>query len=188
MAAPVYASDFQPSIDTSSSKYQACNRLVSEAPSRAVEYAKNWRHKALDNSSDALSATHCMAVAQFKLKNYKISAQSFDSVHDKISKSKIVLRSSLKRQSARAWVLAGEPDAALSALDMAAGYITHDRLGQGAMNRLMLDILLDKVDIFIGTGEYMRAIQSLDHAESISPGHQTVAGKRTQIYDLLSTK
>lgn len=151
--------------------YKACTDMATSKPQEAAARARKWYEE-----SKQSAALHCLALAQFELKDYTGAAASLEAVLASLSKTQNNLWLSITKQAATAQRNAQNGEAAERHLSEALRYISNT-----GHDREMIPLLLDRARIYTARNENLRAIQDLDHALSIQPAIQIML-ERARVY------
>jgi tetratricopeptide (TPR) repeat protein len=96
------------------SQYEACLAQTRSAPQAAFETALEW-----ESNGGGGPAQHCRALALVALKQYGEAAMQLQGLANETSSGPAAIRADLLDQAANAWILADQPQNAISALDAA---------------------------------------------------------------------
>jgi tetratricopeptide (TPR) repeat protein len=96
------------------SRYQACLAMARAAPERGIESAQAWRIE-----GGGVPARHCLAIAQFGLRDYAEALKSFEAAALASAAAGDGQAVSLWAQGADAALIAAKPELALRFLDEA---------------------------------------------------------------------
>ncbi len=96
------------------SQYEACLAQTRTAPQQAFETALEWESSGGDGP-----AQHCRALALVALKQYGEAAMQLQGLANETSSGPAAVRANLLDQAANAWILADQPQNAVSVLDAA---------------------------------------------------------------------
>lgn len=129
-------------------QYRACLTLAQRAPAEAMEAAAVWGEK-----GGGRPARHCRAVALTVAERYPEAAALLDRLARELDDGEATLKAGLHGQAANAWLLAGAPARALTAVT--AGL----RLAPGSA-----ELLVDRARIRAEQKHYGAALADLDAA------------------------
>ena len=177
------ASIAQTRVEASHPKYQSCRALAVEVPQEAVTFAEAWIKK-----ERTATSLHCHSIALYKAKKFSESARKLMEIHTLTPRVDVTLRASLKRQAARAWMLAGESDTALRHLSGAIKDIVYSDSNHPNIKRVSAELLLERADVYHVTEELLKAVQDLDHAETFGVLREQILEKRAKTYILMENK
>jgi tetratricopeptide (TPR) repeat protein len=96
------------------SRYAACLSMARATPERGIESAQAWRIE-----GGGVPARHCLAIAQFGVRDYAEALKSFEAAATASAAAKDGQAVSLWAQGADAALIAAKPDLALRFLDEA---------------------------------------------------------------------
>ncbi len=147
------ATQAQVQIDHSA-EYDACMLLAGRAPTEALASARSWEEAGGGNP-----ARHCAAIALFNLRNYEEAAGRLEALAEEIGAVDLTLTAGLHDQAGRAWLLAGEPGAAMVALESAIALTPQDA-----------ELYIARSYAHAAQRDYVAALQDLNQAESLAPG------------------
>jgi tetratricopeptide (TPR) repeat protein len=164
-------------IATTSKTYQDCTAMARTDPERARQFAASWVQR--ENSA---SAQHCHAIALFALKRYKDAALALERLSIMVTEKNPALWLNILRQSSRAWSLSQDNTRAITVLGKAIGKTAYPALSDPPLARMVSDLLGDRSRIYIETGQDLLALQDLDQALSLTPGHESVLLMRSAIF------
>lgn len=137
-----------------SAEYDACMLLADRAPTEALASARSWEEVGGGNP-----ARHCAAIAQFNLRNYGEAAARLEALAEEIGRVDPPLTAGLHDQAGRAWLLAGEPGAALAALGSAITLTPTDP-----------ELYIARSYAHAARQDYVAALRDLTEAEALAPG------------------
>ncbi len=164
-------------IVTTSQEYQRCTNLSKEHADQALEQAEQWLR-----ISRNPSAMHCKAISLFNMNKYEDAAETLDILHDMLSDKDATLKFNLQRQSAKAWLRAGNSANAINRLGNVIASLIMDERPNPLHQRLLVEILMERADIYASSGEPLLAVQDYDHAESIGLLTDRVMLERGRLY------
>lgn len=172
-ALPLYASaalaTAQPGLSLQE-MYKACTTMAATQPQETRARAEKWYAE-----SKQPAALHCLALAQFELKDYTGAAASLDQLLTTLT-AQNELWLNMKKQAVMAHRQAQNGEGADRHLSDILRYLSD----QGRDNE-MVPLLLDRARIYAARGENLRAVQDLDHALSIQPAIPIVL-ERARVY------
>jgi tetratricopeptide (TPR) repeat protein len=169
-------------IDAMDERYQRCSALARELPSEAVAYGSAW-----EKQERTATSLHCHSIALYAAGRYSESARKLMAIHAITPKNNLTMRASLKRQASRAWLLGGEPDTALKHLSQAIRDIAYYETDHPTYKRVAVELLMERSDVYMYTGEPFIAVQDLDHAETFGVMSDNVLVKRAEAYMLMGS-
>ncbi len=137
-----------------SAQYDACMMLAGRTPADALASARRWEELGGGNA-----ARHCAAIAVFNLRDYEEAALRLDALAMEIGAADRPLTAGLLDQAGRAWLLAGEPVPALSALSQAIGLWPGDA-----------ELYITRSYAHAARENYQSALDDLQQAEALAPG------------------
>ena len=137
-----------------SAEYDACMLLADRAPTEALASARSWEEVGGGNP-----ARHCAAIAQFNLRNYEEAAARLEALAAEIGAVDRPLTAGLHDQAGRAWLLAGEPGAALASLAAAIALTPEDA-----------GLYIARSYAHAARQDYGSALGDLTRAEELTPG------------------
>jgi tetratricopeptide (TPR) repeat protein len=135
------------------SQYEACLAQTRTAPQQAFETALEWE----SNGGDG-PAQHCRALALVALKQYGEAAMQLQGLANETSSGPAAVRADLLDQAANAWILADQPQNAVSALD-AALKLSPDKA----------ELFVDRARASAMSKDWASAIRDLSTALSLDP-------------------
>lgn len=145
----------QPAKDASeAAAYRACMERARSDPADGYREAKAWQAR-----DGGAPAEHCLAVAALGLGLYAEAAERLQRLGADAKSGPPALRSRILGQAGNAWVIAGEPNRAESALAAALALAPDD-----------VGLLLDHSIALAGLGRLWEAIDDLNHAAELDPG------------------
>ncbi len=139
--------------------YKSCTALVKTDATSARTKAEQW--VASDGSAYAY---HCLALAEYKLKNFAEAAQNLSKMRALVPESEFSLRHDITLQQVRAWKLAGTTK---KALEVISPYINELR----ALNYSDVDLaaaLLMRSGLYNAVEKHLEALQDADHALTLN--------------------
>ncbi len=139
-------------------EYDACLLLAERAPSEALASARSWEEVGGGNP-----ARHCAAIALFSLRDYQEAAVRLEALAEEIGGADPALTAGLHDQAGRAWLLAGEPEAALAVLGLAIALMPQDA-----------ELYIARAYAHAARQDYVSALEDLVRAESLAPGHAEI--------------
>lgn len=171
---------------TGQNRYEACLAQTRSAPQAAFEAASEW-----ERDGGGGPAQHCQAVALVALKQYGEAAMQLQGLANTMSSAPAAVRADLFDQAANAWILAGQPQKAIAALDSALkleadnARLFVDRARAAAMNKdwasairdlstaLSLDPEREEAYVFRASalrqsGQPKRALEDIDTALALN--------------------
>ena len=128
--------------------------LAGRAPADALASARSWEEVGGGNA-----ARHCAAIALFNLRDYGEAALRLDALAIEIGAVDRPLTAGLLDQAGRAWLLAGEPAPALSALGQAIALLPGDA-----------ELYITRSYAHAARQNYRSALDDLQQAEALAPG------------------
>lgn len=141
--------------DDAARQYADCMGLAPVEPRKALALAKGWRLR-----GGGAPSRHCGAVALLELGHYEEAARRLEDIaEDGGDPRAIRLRPTLLGQAANAWLLAGETERALKALNRALGIRPDDA-----------DLLVDRGVTLSELRRYRAAVADFDRALTVAPG------------------
>lgn len=147
----------EPGIDHSA-EYDACMVLAARAPVDALASARSWEEVGGGNA-----ARHCAAIALFNQRDYDEAALRLDALAGEIGAVDRPLTAGLFDQAGRAWLLAGEPIPALSALGQAIALTPGDA-----------ELYIARSYAHAARENYRSALDDLRQAEALAPGQSEI--------------
>lgn len=135
-------------------EYDACLRLAARAPSDALASAQRWEELGGGNP-----ARHCAAIALFNRRDYPQAAIRLEALAAEIGGLDRPLTAGLHDQAGRAWMLAGQPAAALDAFGRAIALTPEDA-----------ELHVARSYAHAARQDYAAALEDLDRAETLAPG------------------
>lgn len=142
---------------------QQCLQLAMERPSDAIEVADGWLAKAKTQAERA-GAKQCKALALTRIEGWDQAAALFLSARDELPASERGERARLGSLGGNAWIVAGDVDQALAALDQAHGDAA--AAGDGKLDAL---IQIDRARALVALGRQDEAAQALAEARRLVP-------------------
>lgn len=170
-------------VDALDPRYQRCRALAKDDVAEALNYAQTWVKK-----ERSVTSLHCHSIALYSAKHYAESAQKLMEIHTMTPRIDVTLRASLKRQAARAWMLAGDADTALRHLSGAIKDIVYSESEHPNIKRVSAELLLERAEVYHEKGEFLEAVQDLDHAETFGVLKEQIYEKRAKTYILMGNK
>lgn len=186
-AAPVYAEPAvtAPTITdgqfTQSPAYKECAALASSNPIAAEQKANEWL-----KIDDGIGAHHCRAMAFYGQRRFGEAAQELTFTRSKIAPGNVALRSYVAKQSARAWMDTGRPDAAITALGEQINDMGVVRGDNANVSQLTSELLLERAKLRVKYGQPTEAVQDLDQAVSLTPTDESVLMERATAFAQLN--
>jgi tetratricopeptide (TPR) repeat protein len=153
--------------------YTTCINLIKQDAGKAHTKAAQWA-----NADGSMYAYHCLALAEYQLKNYAKAADALSKMRSLLTEADYTLRHDITKQQIAAWQRAGSLQ---HALDVATPYINELRLLTGSAVDLS-EILLLRSRIYLAQKEYLRALQDVDHALTINTKPEAQLLVRAEIY------
>lgn len=141
---------------TEAAQYRSCMARVEENPDAAFDQALEWRDR-----GGGAPATHCSAVALVALGKFAEAADRLEALAGTPGGARMA--SDLLAQAGNAWLLAGRPQKAYSALSAA---LAHSPEKSGDMPA---DLLIDRSRALAALGDWPAAERDLDSALSHNP-------------------
>ena len=141
-----------------SERYQTCASLVNTAPKQALQQSRAWA-----KGESSPSASHCMAMAQFALKDYPSAAKNLEKLLPTVKGNQFVY-AHIVSQLARVYDVLDAPEK--------AGLVLNDavfHLMQLDDERALSHILNARYKHFENQKQYLKAINDLDHVINIAP-------------------
>ena len=166
---------------TQAPAYQECSALARTNPIAAEQKANAWLQ-----IDDSVGAHHCRAMAFYGQRRFAEAAQALTVVRGKISPGNIVLRSFVVRQASKAWMEAGRPDAAVTALNDQINDMATVRGQNAEVSRQTSALLLERARLRVTYGQLDEAVKDLDHAVSLTPTDEAVLMQRAQAFAQLN--
>lgn len=163
--------------EDSNARYNDCTRSVSNNPEAAYKTARAWY-----GQSRSMAAQHCMALALYELKNYHEAATTLDDIVSRVPASQGALWLNMKAQAAKAHLSAGDATAAKNHLDEGLLWAVDKNLDVQTV-----PLLTQRANLYAQEGEYLMAVQDLDHALEIVPSNPILL-QRAHIYLQLNMK
>lgn len=167
-ASDVAGKDYQQSL---SDLYKSCTQMAVTQPKETLIRAQKWYEE-----SKQLAAQHCIALAQFELKDYQGAGETLDNILLSLDKTQGNLWYSMKKQAAKAHLFSGNSELAERHLTDALRYASDHNLDKD-----MVPLLIDRARLYGAKNEHLRAIQDLDHALSLNNSAPVVL-ERARIY------
>lgn len=149
--------------ENTNAQYTACTQRVAVDAEDAYKRARAWY-----GQSGNMASQHCMALALFELKNYAEAATTLDGILKRLSPAQGKLWLNMKAQAARAHIAAGHYDEADTHVAEALLWAVDKN-----MDTETVPLLLHRAKIAETRGEYLKAVQDLDHALEITPQTST---------------
>lgn len=181
MAAPVVASPVvtaQTEVQfTQSPAYKECASLANTNPIAAEQKANEWL-----KVDDGIGPHHCRAMAFYGQRRFGEAAQELGTVRSKIAPGNVSLRSYVAKQTAKAWMDAGRPDAAISTLGEQIADMSVVRGDNANVSQLTSELLHERAKLRITYGQPAEAVKDLDHAVSLTPTNETVLMERATAF------
>ncbi|WP_309622084.1 hypothetical protein [Novosphingobium sp.] len=142
---------------------QQCLGLAMERPSDGIEVADGWLAKAKTQAERA-GAKQCKAMALTRIEGWEPAAALFLSARDELPASERGERGRLGSLGGNAWIVAGDVDQALAALDLAHGDAA--AAGDAKLDGL---IQIDRARALVALGRQDEAAQALAEARRLVP-------------------
>ncbi len=136
-------------------QYAACMQLARKDAGQAQNAAADWHAK-----GGGVPAMHCLSMALLSLGYYQQAAENMEALAAGDHKLSAALRGDLYGQAGNAWTIAGKPGRALRAQSAALKLKPDDA-----------DLLIDRGITLAGTARYWDALDDLNRALEIAPGH-----------------
>jgi len=189
LSAPLLAQDFGADFGTGSSddttadtymetvslRYEDCLTLAERDPSKAINTAFAW-----DAETPSALARHCLAIGIFTLGQHAVAADRLEVLAEDMRAGKgmpviqgrrlaadPVLLGTVLNQAANAWLLAGEIDKALAAIDQAIVTVP-DRTPEH------ISFLVDRARIAAADQDWGLAYDDLLHVRDLDPRRRDV--------------
>ncbi len=170
-------------VKTTSEDYLSCASSSKKDPEKALILADAWVKK---NPQD-LSALHCKSISLFALKRYAQAAKSLDSMWSVLKDSDAyTLQLNVLRQTAKALNLAGNREEAMRRYALALAIMARDDGGDASYAKnAAVEILLDRANMYLASGDGLSALQDMDYAVSYGVMAERVLVLRAKIYMFL---
>ena len=147
-------------------QYQACMKLVQNAPEDAYESALAW-----EGRGGAAPAKHCAAVALLALDHYRDAGERFEILAEAIDRKDIENRAGALAQAGQAWILAEDLERAhaaqSAALEIAPGNV---------------ELWIDRALTLALAENYWEAIDDLNYAADLAPRRAEIFIFRASAY------
>jgi tetratricopeptide (TPR) repeat protein len=133
--------------------YERCMMLARKDPSAGWETALEWQSRGGHHPAD-----HCAAVALIGLRQYAEAGKRLEKLADDMRHSPPELLGEVLGQAGQAWLLAGDPARAHSALTQALARLPNSP-----------DLLTDRATASAAAGDYGHAEEDLSKALALDP-------------------
>jgi len=143
-------------------QYKACIALTYRAPWEAYEAAQSWQAV-----GGGAAAQHCAALALLQAEQYERAATLLESLAARLPPESRPSPADLLAQAANVWLLAGSPEQARQAIDLAL-------LGEPDNPAL----LVDRARALAELKDYAGALADLDRALALAPADGDAAAFR----------
>ncbi len=173
----------QTRVNANDERYQNCRALAADSGGEAVTYAEAWVKK-----ERTVTSLHCNSIALYSAKRFSESARMLMAIHTMTPDIDVTLRASLKRQAARAWMLGDEPNTALRHLSGAIKDMVYSDSNHPHIKRVAAELLLERAEVYHVTEELLKAVQDLDHAETLGVLKEQILEKRAKTYILMENE
>jgi len=134
-------------------QYRSCLALVHSKPEDAFESALAWR-----DQGGGAPAEHCVALALLGMGKHAQAAARLEALADGLGPAGKVPPSAVLAQAANVWLLGGEPERALAAIDRAL-----------ALEPGRAPLLVDRARAMGELGRHAEALADLDRAVGLDP-------------------
>ncbi len=159
-----------PSAEADAETYARCMKLARQDPHAAQSLAAAWHQR-----GGAHPADHCAAVALIALGKYKEGATRLQALAQAMTKAPASLRADVLDQEGQAWLLAGDPVRAYTAMANAAV-----ALAPGDP-----ELLIDRAEAAAAAGYFDRAVADLDRVLKGDPNRVDALVYRASAYRAL---
>lgn len=166
---------------TQSPAYKECTALANSNPLAAEQKANEWL-----KVDDGVGAHHCRAMAFYGQRRFEDAAQELAFVRSKIAPGNVTLRSYVAKQTAKAWIDAGRPDAAITALGEQISDMGAVRGDNANVSQLTSELLHERAKLRITYGQPAEAVKDLDHAVSLTPTDESILMERATAFAQLN--
>lgn len=166
---------------TQSPAYKECAALANSNPIAAEQKANEWL-----KVDDGIGPHHCRAMAFYGQRRFGDAAQELAIVRSKIAPSNVSLRSYVAKQTAKAWMDAGRPDAAIGTLGEQIADMSVVRGDNANVSQLTSELLHERAKLRITYGQPAEAVKDLDHAVSLTPTDEGVLMERATAFAQLN--
>lgn len=139
------------------SRYEACLAMARGTPERGIESAQAWRIE-----GGGVPARHCLAIAQFGVRDYAASLTSFEAAANASAAARDGQAVSLWAQGADAALLAAKPAVALRFLDEA--------LKGDLSPKAAATLRVTRAEALVDLKRPTEAMADLDTATTLDPG------------------
>lgn len=186
-APPVYATSVvaAPQVTdvqfTQSPAYKECAALANSNPIAAEQKANEWL-----KIDDGVGPHHCRAMAFYGQRRFGEAAQELTFTRSKIAPGNVALRSYVAKQTAKAWMDTGRPDAAITALGEQIADMSVVRGDNANVSQLTSELLLERAKMRVTYGQPAEAVKDLDQAVSLTPTNETVLMERATAFAQLN--
>ena len=116
-AAPPGEQASTPAERAATERLKACEALAQQAPEQAYEEGRAWTAE-----SPAIEGKYCLAAAAYAVGRPLLAAQQFQAVADAFAGRGKAEQAQSQSDAGNAWLIAGDPERALSAFDKAVGF------------------------------------------------------------------
>lgn len=162
---------------TQSPAYKECTALAGSNPIAAEAKAAEWLQV-----DQGIGAHHCRAMAFYGQRRFAEAAQELSTVRSKIAPASVELRTHVARQTSKAWMDAGRPDAAITALGEQISDMSVVQGNNAAVSTLTSSLLLERAKLRLTYGQAREAVQDLDHAVTLTPTDEQVLMERAHAF------
>lgn len=162
---------------TQSPAYKECASLANTNPIAAEQKANEWL-----KVDDGIGPHHCRAMAFYGQRRFGEAAQELGIVRSKIAPGNVSLRSYVAKQTAKAWMDAGRPDAAINTLGEQIADMSVVRGDNANVSQLTSELLHERAKLRITYGQPADAVKDLDHAVSLTPTNESVLMERATAF------
>lgn len=146
-----------PAADPAEARLRSCTALVRSDPQRAIEAASGWQVE-----GGGIDAHMCLGLAYVALERWQEAASVFETAARDADLAQDPRRADLRVQAGNAWLAAGDPGRALTALDAA---LTTANL----TDALRGEVHLDRARALVAMSQDAAARQDLDRALQLVP-------------------
>lgn len=168
---------------TQSPAYKECAALANSNPIAAEQKANEWL-----KIDDGVGPHHCRAMAFYGQRRFGEAAQELTFTRSKISPSNVALRSYVAKQAAKAWVEAGRPDGAVTALGEQIADMAIVQGDNANVSQLTSELLLERARLRLKYGQSREAVKDLDQAVSLTPTDEAVLMERATAFAQLNDR
>lgn len=151
LGAPVQADD-------PAARYQACMDQARSDPNAALAAANAWEQDGGGNP-----ARYCAATALLNRQDYRPAARSLNELAGELAAIDGRRAAGLYDEAGRAWVLAGNPERAIAALDTAIGLRPNDA-----------GLYVARSYARVAQEDYWAAVDDLGRASELAPGNAEI--------------